>query len=62
MKKYLCDISFVQVSYQMDFELFGYKTPGTGAYPPESLSLFARHALDLSIKNQIQITFNGCNL
>lgn len=62
IEKYLNDISFVRVSYEMDFEGFGYQTPGGGIYPPEALSLFAKHSLDKSIEHQIPITFNGCEL
>ena len=62
IEKYLGNVSFVQVSYQMDFEIFGYQTTGCGIYPPEALSLFAKHALNKSIDHQIPITFNGCEL
>lgn len=62
IKKYLGDVSFVRISYEMDFEMFGYQTPGGNIYPSEALSLFAKHALDKSIRCQIPITFNGCKL
>jgi DNA topoisomerase-2 len=62
IEKYLDDISFVKVSYQMDFEFFGYHTPGGGIYSSEALSLFAKHALNKSIEHQIPITFNGYEL
>lgn len=58
IEKYLGNTSFVKVSYQMDFEAFGYKTPGCGIYSPEALSLFAKHTLDRSVEHQIPITFN----
>jgi DNA topoisomerase-2 len=62
IEKYLGDISFVKVSYQMDFKMFGYHTPGGGIYPSEAFSLFAKHALNKSIEHQIPITFNGYEL
>lgn len=62
IEKYLGNTSFVKVSYQMNFEGFGYKTPGCGIYPTEALSLFAKHALNKSIEHEITITFNGYEL
>lgn len=62
IEKYLGDTSFVQVNYQMDFDLFDYRTPGAGFYPEEALHLFAKHALNKSIDHEIPIIFNGYEL
>ena len=62
IEKYLDNVSFVQVNYQIAFEGFGYQTPGCGTYPPEALALFAKHALNKSIDHEIPITFNGHEL
>lgn len=59
IEKYIDDVSFVTVSYEMDFERFGYSTPGGGVYPSEVCCLFAKHAFDMRTKYQIPITFNG---
>ncbi len=45
--------SFVQITYQMDQERFGYTE-----YPNEAFGLFARHAADMAFNHRVVIHFN----
>ena len=49
--------SFVEVSYLMDFERFGYKE-----YPDESFSLFAGYAADVGWCCRVPIFFNNIDI
>lgn len=51
-------ISYVQISYSMDFERFGYDQ----GYTDEALCLFAAHAADLSLTCKIPVYFNETKL
>ena len=46
--------AFVEVTYEMDFERFGYTE-----FPDEAFELFARHAADMSFTQKVPVTFNG---
>lgn len=52
--------SYVQVSYLMDFQRFGYD-PEVG-YPDEAIMLFLRHAADISFAYQTPVVFNGSKI
>ena len=46
--------SFVEITYVMDFERFGYVE-----YPDEAFRLYARHAADMSFTGKVPVSFNG---
>ncbi len=48
---------FVEVSYTMDFQRFGYEY-----YPDEAFKLYARHAADMSFSVKVPVSFNGKKL
>ena len=49
------DYTYVRVVYELDFARFGY----TEGYPPDAVSLFARHAADMAFTSGNNIVFNG---
>jgi DNA topoisomerase-2 len=49
--------SFVEVSYNMDFQRFG-----MSEYPDEVIALYARYLIDFSFTCKIPVTFNGISL
>jgi DNA topoisomerase-2 len=53
IKKYKGD-NYVEISYLLDFERFGYEN-----YPAEAFALFGRLALEISMTCKIPITING---
>ena len=44
---------FVEISYQMDFQRFGYTE-----YPDEAFRIFARHAADVALTCKVPVYFN----
>lgn len=46
--------SFVQISFLLDFERFGYSE-----YPEEAFRLYARHVIDVSFTCKVPVSFNG---
>lgn len=46
--------SYVEISYLLDFQRFGYDQ-----YPEEALSLFLRHSIDVSFTCKIPVYFNN---
>lgn len=57
IKNYKGDENSVCVSYILDFARFGYEK-----YDEEMISLFARHAVDVSFTAKIEVNFNGNNM
>ena len=49
--------SYVEITYSLDFERFGYNE-----YPDEALALFARHAADLAFTCKVPVYFNSIPL
>jgi len=44
---------FVKISFQLDFERFGYTE-----YPDEAFNLFYRHCVDISLNAMVEVRFN----
>lgn len=46
-------LSFVKISFHLDFERFGYTE-----YPEETYALFYRHCVDISLNTMVEVKFN----
>jgi DNA gyrase/topoisomerase IV subunit B len=49
--------SFVEITYEMDFERFGYTE-----YPDAAFRLFSRHCADMSFSGKVPVSFNKTKL
>lgn len=63
IEQYDGTVSGVQISYSLDFSLFGMQpydlASGSGGYGPEYFALFAKHCVDAAYNTRNPVSFNG---